>query len=687
MNIKMKKLIYIFAALCLGMGITSCMPETLINDTDTPRHQIENLKAVVGDEEVTLSWTVPQGWEPTDYQITYNDADAVKQTILTGGKTTYTVMNLVNGHDYAFNVQAIYDKVISNIVDINAKPVTSRIAVKSLSFVTDPDKEKKDQYVELTWEKPSDLVLNYTLTYYPEMTESDIKNVTVDKDATSYRIEGITNEDNYVITLTANYPKGAAPAAETKVYFKIAYFVNQTSGATGQVIRFQFNKEAYPTATDIKWEFPGGTTVEGETAEWVVAGVGKKDVILSATVNGKTVVWPGIELTLRQNILETTDFVFGGGQKYNGFKGSYPVFSPDGKTIYDVTFNKISNLYAYDLITGEEKWRYVPDNATGSYNPPTVNPVTGDIYYGTQTAGEFYCVTPEGQLRWKYTGAGSMQSAAPAVSADGNVLYILDKNGKLAALNTTDGSEIWTVALAKAGAALLIDGDTIFAAVQDKAAAVHILNRHNGTKVAETLVADNAPTDISGFAVSDDKKIAYMPLKAGGMMSIDLVNLTKIAELTFAANNVYAPVVASNGYVVAGSKDGCVYALSPDLKEVKWTLVHGGGTPVNNVFNYSHACADDQGRVFITSGQTKNNVYILDAATGNVLSSESYGENNGQKQMGGNNFNEGFLFSAFVGAAPDNGAFVGQFVGGNRKFWGGPGGDICGSCCLQSPIL
>ena len=81
----MKKFIYIFAVLCLGLGITSCMPETLINDTDTPRHQIENLKAVTGDEEVTLSWTVPEGWEPTDYQITYNDANSVTQTILTGG--------------------------------------------------------------------------------------------------------------------------------------------------------------------------------------------------------------------------------------------------------------------------------------------------------------------------------------------------------------------------------------------------------------------------------------------------------------------------------------------------------------------------------------------------------------------------------------------------------------------------
>lgn len=683
----MKKFIYIFAVLCLGLGITSCMPETLINDTDTPRHQIENLKAVTGDEEVTLSWTVPEGWEPTDYQITYNDANAVTQTILTGGKTTYTITGLVNGTDYAFNVQAIYDKVISNVVEIKVKPVTSRIPVKSLGFVTDPDKEKKDQYIQLTWEKPSDLVLNYTLTYYPEMNETDVKTVTVDKDATSYKIEGITNEDNYIITLTANYPKGASPATETKVYFKIAYFVSQTAGATGQVIRFQFNKEAYPTATDIKWQFPGGTTVEGETAEWVVAGTGIKEVILSAVVNGKEVVWPGIELTLRQNILETTDFVIASGQKYNGFKGSYPVFSPDGMTIYDITFNKVSVLYAYDLATGEEKWRYIPDNATASYNPLTVNPVTGDIYYGTQTAGEFYCVTPDGQLRWKYSGAGSMQSTSPAVSADGNVLYILDKNGKLAALNTADGSEIWTVALGKAGAALLIDGDNLLAAVQDKAAAVHFLNRHNGSKIAETLVTNNNPTDISGFAVSDDKKIAYMPLKAGGMLSIDLVNLTKVAELTFAGDNVYAPVVASNGYVIAGSKDGCVYALSPDLKEVKWTIIHGGETPVKNAFNYSHACADDQGRVFITSGGNKNKVYVIDAATGNVLSSESYGDNDGQKQMGGNNLNDGFLFSGFVGASGYNGAFVGQFVGGNRKFWGGPGGDICGSCCLQSQLL
>ena len=62
----------------------------------------------------------------------------------------------------------------------------------------------------------------------------------------------------------------------------------------------------------------------------------------------------------------------------------------------------------------------------GSYNMLTVNPVTGDIYYGTQTAGQFYAVTQEGKLKWTFAEAGSMQSAAPAVNAAGTAVYICD---------------------------------------------------------------------------------------------------------------------------------------------------------------------------------------------------------------------------------------------------------------------
>lgn len=672
------------ASLGLCAGICSCSPEEIINDTDIARHQITDLTCSVDDEEATLSWSVPEGWEPTDYLITYNDDAQVGQKIFTEGQTEFTVTGLKNDVEYVFYVQAVYGESISNKVSVKGKPVTSRISVKSLAFTT-AAATVKDQFIQLTWEKPSDRVLDYTLTYYPEMNDQQVVTKKIAATETSYKIEGITNEDNYAISLVANYPKGEAPAAETKVYFKIAYFVSRTYGAIGQTLDFRFNLDEYPGATDIKWEFPGSEVLTGENVTWRINSSGIKNVTLSATVGSKTITWPPIELDLRALALEAKEFAQD-GTNYNGFKGSYPVFSPDGKTIYDITFNKISGLYAYDLASGTEKWRFVPEIAGGSYNPATVNPVNGDIYYGTTAAGQFYCVSPEGQLKWQYTGAGSMQSTSPAVSADGNTVFIIDKTGKCCALNTADGSERWTKALGSAGASMLINGDILIAAIQNTASSVMFLNTADGSEVAPALNISNKPTDISGMAVSDDRKTAYLPLMGGGLASIDLATNTLVATNIFAANNVYAPVMASNGFVVAGSKDGCVYALSADLSKVEWTFIHGG-TMKNNVFNYSHACADDQGHVFLTSGQDQNLVYIFNAADGTVISSERYGSHNAYKQMGGNNFNDGFLFSAFIGNGTVNGALIGQYVGGNRKFWGGPGGDICGSCCLQSPLI
>ena len=112
---------------------------------------------------------------------------------------------------------------------------------------------------------------------------------------------------------------------------------------------------------------------------------------------------------------------------------------------------------------------------------------------------------------------------------------------------------------------MLINGNVLIAAIQNTAPSVYFLDVATGQEVAPQLSISNKPTDISGMAVSDDKKTAYLPLMGGGISSIDLATNTLKATNIFATNNVYAPVVASNGFVVAGSKDGCVYALSADL--------------------------------------------------------------------------------------------------------------------------
>ena len=152
-----KSLLYILASLGLCAGVVSCAPEEIINDTDTARHQVTDLKCAVDDEEATLTWSVPEGWEPTDYLITYNDAAAVAQRILTEGKNRYTITGLQNGFDYTFNVQAIYGKAVSNKVGVKGKPVTSRIPAKNLAFTT-AAATVKEQYVQLTWEKPSERI-------------------------------------------------------------------------------------------------------------------------------------------------------------------------------------------------------------------------------------------------------------------------------------------------------------------------------------------------------------------------------------------------------------------------------------------------------------------------------------------------------------------------------------------------
>ena len=72
-------------------------------------------------------------------------------------------------------------------------------------------------------------------------------------------------------------------------------------------------------------------------------------------------------------------------------------FSPDGKTVYGITFNGISGLYAYDLTTGAEKWRYIPETNGGSYNPGTVNPVTGEKIYQIVTIAEYKYLEWKGQ--------------------------------------------------------------------------------------------------------------------------------------------------------------------------------------------------------------------------------------------------------------------------------------------------
>lgn len=665
----MKKLLFIIlTAAGLSLSVTSCWKENL-PEAGAARHQVTDLKAVPGDEEAQLSWSMPEGWNPTEYLITYTDGDKV---CLRTSEKSYLITGLTNGETYTFEVQAVYGDLISGAVSAAAKPATSRFAVSDLVA------EGSANMVILTWTKPSTNVTSYTLTYSSDNTAA--QEISIEADKESYTIDELENDVIYTFSLVANYAKGPSEPAVAKAMPALAvpYFLDRTTAAVNQPVKFTFNTEGYPSATNIRWTFPDGKILTGTEVSYGIPSSGTQQVILTIHLGDKDKSW-NIELQIRDYVVNYIDWECVGAN-YNGFKGSCPVFSPDGKTVYNITFNKTTCLYAFNVETGEKIWVYEPSAASGSYNPLTVNPVTGDIYFGTTTAGQFYCVNAKGDLKWKFDGAGSMKSAAPAVNKDGSVVFIGDGAGNIFALDAVSGAKKWQAALGSATAGLLVNGNELVAGATN--GTVTFYNTADGTVI--TSLKFPCMTDITGFAVGNDKRTVYLPAKSA-MCSFDLETRAILVEsLSVADNNLYEPVVAPNGNVYVAGKDNCVYCLDKDLTRVVWKYQHTDAAgKVVNAFNYSHPCVDTENHLYITSGQAGNVSYIFNA-DGTIKESWTYGSSNQQKQMGGNNYLNGVFYSAFVGNTGDNGAFYGKYVGGERaNTWSTHGGDICGSCCLK----
>lgn len=671
----MKKIINLLLISFIASCLTACWSED-IPETGAARHQVTDLVATPGDEEVQLAWTMPEGWNPTDFIVYYTNAESETITLHTDGMTSYTVDGLANGTQYTFYVQAVYGKLVSNYVTAVCKPATTRFPVTDLTV------DAGDGYVTLAWSKPATTVLSYTLSYYNEDNPDDVRQESIDKDATTVTLDGLVNDKNYYFSLVANYAKGVSEPASVKAMpgLAIPYILDRDKAAKNQPITFSFNTADYPTATDVKWTFPGDVVKEGTVVKYGLGSVGTQTVKLNATIDGNLRTWT-LEVEIREYVIYSFDWAQD-GSNYNGFKGSCMVFSPDGKTVYNITYRKLTQLVAFDLITGTEKWRYTPSGKSGSYNMLTVNPITGDIYFGTESAGQFYAITSEGKLRWMFRDAQSMKSAAPAVNAAGTVVYICDKNGNTFAIDAASGQKIWSFAAGIAGGGLLVNGSELLIGAGTSA---YFLNTETGDQIAKVALGCEM-SDIIGFAVSNDKTLAYFGAKNGYIGAVDLTTHTAKTPLLTTMTNpntVYEPVVAPNGSVFAGSKNGTVYNVKGDLSAVNWEYVHNG-SPLANAFNYSHPCVDSENRFYITSGQTSNTTYIFDA-NGNVVDSWTYESgDNGQKQMGGNNYLDGVLYSAFDGSSTRNGIFVGKYVGGERaSSWSTHGGDICGSCCVK----
>ena len=676
----MKKLIHICILSGLAALAASCWTED-IPEAGAARHQVEALTATPGDEEVTLAWEIPDGWNPTDYIVFYTDEESQTVTLRTGGANRYVVDKLTNGISYNFNVQAVYGKLISNAVTVAGRPSTSRLPVTDLT-VTDTG----DGYVALAWSAPSTLVEKYTLSYYIEDMPGDIRTQEIGKEQTAYRCEGLTNDKTWFFLLAAEYAKGPAEADVVRAMptKAIPYFISSETAAVDQPVTFEFNRTAYADASDVTWTFPDGTVLTGDKVLSGFKTTGNQTVMLSAKIDGSSREWK-ITVEIRPYVVNFMDWEQADGAKYESPTYTCPVLSPDAGTVYVNTGNKVSNLYAFDVRTGKKKWTFRPtdngDMQAESKSMVAVNPVSGDIYYGTSAGGQFYAVKPDGTLHWKFSKCGSMNSAPPAVSADGTVVYIADAKGDLYALDAETGTERWSApyAAGSCGYGLLVNGGEV---VLGAKTAIHFVNAADGTKIEAVSVSI---VNSIGFAVSPDRKKAYFAY-ATTLAAVDLDSHTLYARSAAGGDNYYQPIVAGDGTVFAGTKDGYVRFFSSDLQ----TMIHEEqpSSVKKNTFNFTRPLVDANNRFYImASGNSTEDSLVLEYDTsGNKISDWSYTQNNCQN---GCNLADGVLYTVNQGSGDGgNGLFIGKYIGAARgRGWSSHGGDHCGSGCIQSPLI
>ena len=676
----MKNLIHICILSGLAALAASCWTED-IPEAGAARHQVEALTATPGDEEVTLAWEIPDGWNPTDYIVFYTDEESQTVTLRTGGASRYVVDKLTNGISYNFNVQAVYGKLISNAVTVAGRPSTSRLPVTDLT-VTDTG----DGYVALAWSAPSTLVEKYTLSYYIEDMPGDIRTQEIGKEQTAYRCEGLTNDKTWFFLLAAEYAKGPAEADVVRAMptKAIPYFISSETAAVDQPVTFEFNRTAYADASDVTWTFPDGAVLTGDKILSGFKTTGSQIVMLSAKIDESLREWK-ITVEIRPYVVNFMDWEQAEGAKYESPTYTCPVLSPDAGTVYVNTGNKVSNLYAFDVRTGKNKWTFKPtdngDMQAESKSMVAVNPVSGDIYYGTSAGGQFYAVKPDGTLHWKFSKCGSMNSAPPAVSADGTVVYIADAKGALYALDAETGTERWSApyAAGSCGYGLLVNGGEVVLAAKT---AIHFVNAADGTKIEAVSVSI---VNSIGFAVSPDRKKAYFAY-ATTLAAVDLDSHTLYARSAVGGDNYYQPIVAGDGTVFAGTKDGYVRFFSPDLQ----TMIHEEqpSSVKKNTFNFTRPLVDANNRFYImASGNSTEDSLVLEYDTsGNKISDWSYTQNNCQN---GCNLADGVLYTVNQGSGDGgNGLFIGKYIGAARgRGWSSHGGDHCGSGCIQSPLI
>jgi outer membrane protein assembly factor BamB len=254
------------------------------------------------------------------------------------------------------------------------------------------------------------------------------------------------------------------------------------------------------------------------------------------------------------------------------------------------------NLYALDLASGAEKWKY---KAGPIKAPPAF--ADGRVFVG-DSDGMFHCVdAAKGTKVWTFETGGEITSganfAADAVlfASHDETVYCLNREGKERWKYKTEGPVY--------GALAVIDGRTFVAGCDSQ---LHVLDLAKGTQLASVDLGGQ-----SGATAALEGNHLYVGTMTNQFEAIDC----KKAEVAWTfqpakrPREFYASAAVTDKYVVTGSRDRHVWALDRKAGTEAWSFATKGNVDASPVV------AGD--RVYAPS--MDGNLYVLELATGKLV--------------------------------------------------------------------
>lgn len=256
------------------------------------------------------------------------------------------------------------------------------------------------------------------------------------------------------------------------------------------------------------------------------------------------------------------------------------------------------HLYAFDLATGQEKWKF----KAGSFKAaPSV--FEGAVYIGDED-GTFWCVDAvKGSKRWSVEIDSTITGGA---NFAGDLVFFGAHDSTLHAFHRADGKPAWTYKTKQGpiyGSALVANGQTFLAGCDSM---LHVVDVKDGKGVAQIELSGQSG---STAAFLDGK--LYVPNMANDVEAIDLAKRKVVWTFTSPEGQSFNSSVAVTAQrVVAGNDDGNVYGLDTVTGKSAWTFPTKKGRVEG-----SPVIAG--GRVYI--GTTAGTLFVLDVDKGQEL--------------------------------------------------------------------